>query len=231
MFVGDVQGCRAELEELLRRCDHDPARDALVCVGDLVNRGPDSLGTLRRLRELGARSVLGNHDLHLLRVAAGLRELRAEDTFVDVLAAPDRGELLAWLGEHPFALRAGGALVVHAGLHPAWGDPVERLRGLDPLVPHPDSDFATRVRWCAPDGTRPAADDPPPGPPFRPWFELRPPGAETVVFGHWASRGLVRAPGLRGLDTGCVWGGALTAWIAEEDRLVQVEAARAYQTP
>ena len=96
---------------------------------------------------------------------------------------------------------------------------------------HADSEFATRVRYCSADGERPLRDDPPPGPPYRPWYAFRSPGAETVVFGHWATRGLVCEPGLRGLDTGCVWGGRLTAWIAEEDRIVQVPARRAYLTP
>lgn len=91
--------------------------------------------------------------------------------------------------------------------------------------------FALTVRYCAPDGTRPEADWPPPPAPFRPWFEYypsRPDERRTVVFGHWARMGLVLRDQLRGLDTGCVWGLRLTAWIAEEDRLVQVEAARAY---
>lgn len=231
VFVGDVQGCREELEALLEALAFDEGRDRLLPVGDLVNRGPDSLGSLRCLRALGARPVLGNHDLHLLRVAAGTRAVRASDTFGDVLAAPDRDELLAWLGAQPFARREGGALVVHAGLDPTWGDPLEVLRGLDPLVPSPATDFATRVRYCDASGERPGHDDADPGPPFAPWYAFLPAGHPTVVFGHWAVRGLVVEEGLRGLDTGCVWGGRLTAWIAEEDRLVSVPARRTWQTP
>ena len=120
--IGDVQGCRHSLERLLARISLDARRDRLWFVGDLVNRGPDSLGALRLVRSLGPRVVLGNHDLHLLAVAVGARPLKASDTFMDVLGAPDRDELLAWLAEQPLVVRddASGWLMVHAGLLPAW---------------------------------------------------------------------------------------------------------------
>jgi bis(5'-nucleosyl)-tetraphosphatase (symmetrical) len=229
IFVGDVQGCRAELEALLEELRFDPAADRLCPVGDLVNRGPDSLGALRLLRDLEAQPVLGNHDLHLLRAAAGTRKPREEDTLEGVLGAEDRDELLAWLAAQPFARGWEDVLLVHAGLHPRWNAPLSVLAGLDPLVPHPDTDFCTRVRHCDPAGARPERDDPWPGVPFQPWFEVQPLRAQRVVFGHWAARGLVDLDGYLGLDTGCVWGGALTAWVAEEDRLVSVRARRAYQ--
>ncbi len=230
VFVGDVQGCWRELEGLLEAVDFEAAHDALVSVGDVVNRGPDSAETLRLLRSIGARLVLGNHDLHLLRVAEGGRRPRSSDTFGDVLDAEDREELLTWLAAQPFARMEAGCLVVHAGLHPKWEDPIAELAGLDPLEPHPATDFATRVRFCTAKGKRPKGDVPPPKKPFRPWYEFRESTKPTVVFGHWAARGLVVEKGLRGLDTGCVWGGRLTAWIAEEDRLVHVDARRAYQS-
>lgn len=230
IFVGDVQGCREELEQLLELVRFDPTADVLEPVGDVVNRGPDSLGTLRLLRRLGAGGVLGNHDVHLLKVDAGLRRVGKKDTLDDILASPERAELVAWLRARPFAKTVGDVLVVHAGLHPAWGDPVTRLARLDPLADHPDARFAITVRWCTPTGEQPGDDaDPPASDRFKPWFEQWPPRAGmTVVFGHWARRGLVARPGFRGLDTGCVWGGKLTAWIAEEDRLVDVPARRAY---
>jgi len=228
IFVGDVQGCRAELERLLETLRFDPARDRLYPVGDLVNRGPDSLGALRLLHRLDAGAVLGNHDVHLLRVAAGRRALRDGDTIDDVLAAPDRDALLGWLHGLPWIRTWDDVVLVHAGIHPAWTDPVAVLNGIDPLVDDERSAFVTRVRWCDPSGARPPADRPPPQPPCVPWFELRPPDPRTIVWGHWAERGLVVTDGLRGLDTGCVWGGRLTAWIAEEDRLVDVPAERAY---
>lgn len=235
VFVGDIQGCREELERLLEAVRFDPAADRLEPVGDLVNRGPDSLGVLRLLRELGAGGVLGNHDLHLLRCAAGVRALTQRDTFQDVLEAPEREELLAWLAARPFARCWDDVWLVHAALHPAWRDPERELAGLDPLLADARSDFATRVRYCAGDGTLPARDWPPPRAPFVPWYEhwlaRAKPGAPTLVFGHWARQGLVVRPGLRALDSGCVWGRALTAWIAEEDRIVQVPAARVYSEP
>ncbi|MDP6540321.1 MAG: metallophosphoesterase [Planctomycetota bacterium] len=231
IFVGDIQGCRVELERLLEAVAFDPAGDVLCPVGDLVNRGPDSLGTLRLLHGVGAEAVLGNHDVHLLRTAAGLRAERPGDTFADVLASGEREELLAWLGALPFVRAWDDLLAVHAGLHPLWSAPEVLLAGRDPLHPDPQTDFATRARSCAPDGERPAQDWPEPPEPFRPWFDYWPPDAaerRTVVFGHWARLDGVHRPRVRGLDTGCVWGGRLTAWIAEEDRLVAVESERAY---
>jgi bis(5'-nucleosyl)-tetraphosphatase (symmetrical) len=231
IYVGDIQGCRAELEQLLAVLRFDPAADRLCPVGDLVNRGPDSLGALRLLRALDAHSVLGNHDLHLLRVAAGRRALRAGDTLEELLTAPDRDELLAWLARQPFLRAESGLYCVHAGLHPAWRDPQRELAGLGPLDEDARIEFATRARFCDEHGQRPALDDPEPPPPQRPWYEhyhSTQHGGRRVVFGHWAARGLVRTPDALGLDSGCVWGGALSAWLPDEDRIVTVPARRAW---
>jgi len=231
IFVGDVQGCRAELERLLEELRFDPAADELHPVGDFVNRGPDSAGVLRLCRQLGAGGVLGNHDVLLLCVARGLRGWRKRDTAQDVLAAPDARELVEWLGARPLVRAFPDVICVHAGLDPRWQDPVAALVRLDPLREEPDLAFAISARYCDEHGARPASDWPAPAPPFRPWHEFWPPGAaekRTVVYGHWARAGLLLRPQLRGLDSGCVWGGKLSAWIAEEDRIVQVAAARAY---
>lgn len=231
IFIGDVQGCRVELERLLALVRFDPAADELHPCGDFVNRGPDSAGVLRLCRDLGAGGVLGNHDVHALRVARGLRQAGKRDTLETLLRADDRDELFAWLAARPFVRAWNDALLVHAGVHPSWRDPVRALVGLDPLVESAELSFAVSARYCAADGARPASDWPEPAPPFRPWYEFWPPRAEerrTVVFGHWARAGLVVRPQVRGLDTGCVWGGKLTAWIAEEDRCVQVDAERAW---
>jgi bis(5'-nucleosyl)-tetraphosphatase (symmetrical) len=226
-----VQGCRAELDDLLAAMKFDAASDRLEPAGDLVNRGPDSAGVIRLLMGLDTGGVLGNHDLHLLRRARGLSPARPRDTLDGVLAAPDRDAMLAWLAGRPLAKEWTDVLLVHAGLDPTWKDPVARLARKDPLADDDDVAFATRVRYCAADGRRPARDDPPPGKPFRPWYEhWEDRERRMLVFGHWARRGLVRRPRVRGLDTGCVWGGRLTAWIAEEDRLVSVPARRAYAT-
>ena len=232
IFIGDIQGCRVELELLLAALAFDPAADELHPVGDLVNRGPESLGTLRLLRSLGAQGVLGNHDVHLMRVASGVRKLGARDTIQDVLAAPDCDELVGWIRTLPFVRKWDDVWLVHAALQPAWADPEEELRGLDPLLPHAAIEFATRARYTTPDGALAKHDWPPPNEPYKPWFvhwfDSRVGDKRTVVYGHWARMNLVLRPKLRGLDTGCVWGGKLSAWIAEEDRIVQVSAQRAY---
>lgn len=234
IFIGDIQGCRDELERLLEAAGYDPAQDELHPVGDMVNRGPDSAGTLRLLKDLQAGGVLGNHDVHLLRVAQGSRRLGRRDTLEDLLAAEDRDELLAWLGERPFVRAWQDVVCVHAAIHPGLEDPATDLLGVDPLQQDPRSDFTTRARYCDPSGQRPEADWPVPDPPFVPWYkhwQSRQGEERTVVFGHWAREGLVTQERVRGLDTGCVWGGRLTAWIPEEDRLVSVEAARVYSPP
>jgi len=226
IFIGDIQGCLEQLNELLATLRLRPS-DRLYSVGDLVNRGPDSLGVLRRMRDLGVTVVLGNHDLHLLRIAAGTSAPGKDDRLAAVLEAPDGDALVAWLGTQPVLHVEDDLVVVHGGLHPAWtavaGVAAELNAALFDHV-HRRRDarirFATEVRYCDAQGTRPPRDDPPPGPPFVPW-DSHYRGERTVVFGHWARRGLVVGPRLRGLDSGCVYGGPLTAWIAEEDRIVQ----------
>jgi bis(5'-nucleosyl)-tetraphosphatase (symmetrical) len=227
IFIGDIQGCLEPLDRLLQRLK-PRSGDRICCVGDLVNRGPDSLGVLRRIREIGARTVLGNHDLKLLKLAGGTRGQSIPAELRSVLEAPDAAELIGWLERQPVMRIDDDLVVVHAGLHPRWTDvgaiTEATSRGLRAhLSGRPDDRiaFATEVRHCDAAGRRPAVDDPPPGPPFMSWDHWYT-GPLTVVFGHWARRGLVRAARIRGLDTGCVYGGALTAWIAEEDHFVQV---------
>ncbi len=167
-------------------------------VGDLVAKGPDSDGVLALLRSLGAEPVLGNHDLSWL-------------TRGTVRDPADR----AWLRAQPVVRVEPDIIVVHAGLHPHWQE--DQLLELTPE----EIDFAVNVRYCDADGQRPATDWPPPEPPFVPWdehYRL----SKRVVFGHWARRGLVQTDRVVGLDTGCVYGKTLSAWIAEEDRIVQV---------
>jgi bis(5'-nucleosyl)-tetraphosphatase (symmetrical) len=230
IFIGDVQGCRGPLDRMFRQLAlrHD---DCVYCVGDLVNRGPDSLGVLRRVRDIGGRCVLGNHDLALLKLAAAPARHSVPAALEPVLRAPDAAELIDWLAQQPVMLVDGDIVVVHAGLHPRWTDLSTVAAEVNRAVPaHLNGScdsritFATQVRHCDADGRRPARDDPPPGPPFAPWDHWYR-GPHTVVFGHWARRGLVAGARVRGLDTGCVYGGALTAWIAEEDRFVQVSGS------
>jgi bis(5'-nucleosyl)-tetraphosphatase (symmetrical) len=232
IFIGDVQGCARQLDALLIAVGLRSS-DQVFLAGDLVNRGPDSLGVLRRARGLGARAVLGNHDVELLRAAERLRSTgRSDRRFAKVLDAPDAAEVLEWLAAQPVLRVESDIVLVHGGLHPAWknlGATAARInqriarhvRGtVDRTI-----EFATCVRHCDARGRRPPTDDPPPPAPFHPWDRFYR-GRRTVVFGHWARRGLVIETRVRGLDTGCVYGGALTAWIAEEDRIIQVPGWR-----
>lgn len=196
IFVGDIQGCREQLEQLLAKVGF-ASGDRLIPVGDLVNKGPDSDGVLDLAMQLGAEPVLGNHDLSWL--AKGRCAERHE----------------TWLRSQPIVRVFDDLIAVHAGLHPAWNE--EKLTSLTAE----EVNFAVNVRYCDASGTRPASDWPPPEPPFLPWDEFYM-GDKRVVFGHWARRRLVQRPNCIGLDTGCVYGGELTAWIAEEDRIVQV---------
>lgn len=253
--IGDIQGCLRELQELLQRIGFSPDRHELWLVGDLVNRGPDSLGTLRFVRSLGdgAKVVLGNHDLHLLAVAFGAdRKLRKDDTLDEVLAAPDRDALLEWLITRPLAIRDGEDLMVHAGVVPQWSaDEVLILAGeveaalrRDPLAlfaamygNRPDHwsaelsgvdrlrfviNVLTRMRYCRDDGRIDLKMKGAPGTQesgWMPWFEApkRQTASLRVITGHWSTLGFVDRPNLLALDTGCVWGGALSAASLDDD--------------
>ncbi len=263
--IGDIQGCHETLMRLVQRNRYDPQLDRLWFVGDLVNRGPQSLEVLRWVRDLGetATVVLGNHDLHLLALADGLRDSKPLDTLQQVLDAPDCDELLHWLRHRPLLHREPPYLLVHAGLMPSWteqeaeqmarrveyalrgNEAAELLRWFqkddavvwrDDLksVEHLRVSLAvlTRLRTCTGDGrlcleyTGPPAEAPAG---CHPWFSL--PGrrsADTVVlFGHWSTLGLLQTPGAIGLDTGCLWGGTLSAMRLEDRYVFQEPAAEA----
>jgi bis(5'-nucleosyl)-tetraphosphatase (symmetrical) len=259
--IGDVQGCYAELSELLDIVRFEPAKDRLWLVGDLVNRGPDSLSVLRKVKSLGAAAttVLGNHDLHLLIVAAGHRHPHRRDTLAEVLAAPDRDELIDWVRGLPLVVRDGERLMVHAGLVPSWtsADAAMHAREVEAVLRSPGcneflrdlygdeparwrDDLAgidrlraivnvcTRLRFCAADGTmefseKRGTDHAPSG--FAPWFAhpTRRSARDTIYCGHWSTLELMLAPNVAMLDSGCVWGGALTA--------IRLDDGRVYQAP
>jgi bis(5'-nucleosyl)-tetraphosphatase (symmetrical) len=248
-MIGDVQGCDEALGRLLETVDFSPSRDTLYLLGDLVNRGPQSLAVLHRLMALegSAHCLLGNHDLHLLATAHGVRKPHRSDTVQDILNAPDRSALLDWLRHRPMALYAHGWLMVHAGVlpqwdltqtlalageletvlrSPGWADFLagmygnqpdfwsDSLRGAERLRVIVNS--LTRLRFCSAQGVmefdaKDGADTAPPG--FMPWFDV--PGRRTagvpMAFGHWSTLGAVQREGVLPLDTGCVWGGCLTA--------------------
>jgi bis(5'-nucleosyl)-tetraphosphatase (symmetrical) len=249
--IGDVQGCYDELRCLLDQLGFDPAGDRLWFVGDIVNRGPDSLAVLRFVRQLGDRAigVLGNHDLHLLAISEGNRRPLRDDTVEDVLEAPDAAELLDWLRHRPIMhYDAGlGFALLHAGLPPQW-DRVAALAHaaeLEAVLRGPDfhdfclnmygneprrwndaltgmerlrfiSNCFSRLRYAGLDGSVAFAEKGPPGsqaPGYVPWF-MAPERASRdtrIVFGHWSTLGYVATHNVWGLDTGCLWGGALTA--------------------
>lgn len=233
-----------------------------------MNRGPRSLETLRRIRALGASAqvVLGNHDLHLLAVAHGIRNTHRTDTLDEILNAPDRDELLDWLRKQPLALMKNGYLLVHAGVLPQWTaqqtldlagevqavlsspDWVAFLRQMYGNTPAKWDDALegadrlrcivnalTRIRFCTEDGTMEfggtkGADADLPG--YLRWFDV--PGRKTqdvtVVFGHWSTLGLIMQPDIISLDTGCLWGGKLSAVCLQDRSVIQVDCPE-YQRP
>lgn len=268
--VGDIQGCFDSLRRLLDLCRFDPAADRLWLVGDLVNRGPQSLETLRFVKGLGdaALTVLGNHDLYLLMVAEnGARKRGKDDTIQPILDAPDRDELLDWLRRRPLCHLEGGFCLVHAGLLPQWTaararelageveaalageayrDFMANMWGSEPASWSDDlSGWArlrvvvnamTRMRFCSPAGimdfhSKGEVADAPPG--FLPWFEV--PGRRSadsvIVAGHWSALGLRLSPNLLALDSGCLWGGHLTALRLEDRRVFQVDCSAAEAQP
>lgn len=233
--VGDIHGCAGALDRLLRAIRFDPSRDELWSVGDLVNTGPDSAETLRLWRDIAGRGVLGNHDIYALRVHAGTRERREDDTLDDLLRAPDADALLGLLRDLPVLVHLPGerqsreAWVVHAGLRPDWADlpaVARRLNAVprdDARLLDPEIAFATRARCCLPSGEILPFPGPPEecAAPYRPWDSFYR-GEALVIHGHWARRGHYRGERTMSLDSGCVYGERLTAWCQEEDRVVQV---------
>lgn len=261
--IGDLQGCLEPFERLLARIEFNPDRDRLLLAGDLVARGPDSLGTLRRVHAMRDNliTVLGNHDLHLLALAYGHARLKKKEErdLGPILEAPDRDELMEWLRQRPLLHEEPDfdAVLVHAGIPPQWtldearararevetvlqGEQLELylagMYGNDPPgwsdelegVPRwrVITNALTRMRFVTEDGhldmtVKGEADKAPPG--CMPWFEhprrmLR---DHLILFGHWAAlRGDVSAANLEALDSGCVWGNALTALRLEDRRRV-----------
>lgn len=258
--IGDIQGCFEAFKELLVAIAFNPAKDRLWLCGDLVNRGENSIGTLRwcMAHEDQVVAILGNHDLHLLAVAEGFVPAHRNDTLAEILDAPDRDEVLDWLRHRPMLHREGGWLMVHAGLlpewtpelaeslareleevlrGPGWRDFLRQMYGNEPRHWSPAlvgqdrlrlvANVMTRTRYLHRDGglefQHKCAPDQAPGE-LIPWFDMpeRRSAGVRVVFGHWSTLGLMLRDDVAALDTGCLWGGRLSAVRLEDDRLFQV---------
>lgn len=264
--IGDVQGCYQQLQSLL---NHPEIRDDPNCklwfAGDIINRGKGSLETLQCIMELGdkAITILGNHDIHCLAVAAGFRKEHQTDTLADILQSKHRDDYIEWLRHRPLAHYDYEHLMVHAGVMQPWtaemtmelaeevskktlkaDDWQQKLAKLFGNEPNYwDDSFTgnkrrrvvinalTRMRMCHIDGSMDFdyKGAPPMEPPNSksktlPWFELpnRQSAHTTVVFGHWSTLGLLIRPNLLALDTGCVWGGSLTALRLNDRKLIQI---------
>lgn len=261
--IGDLQGCHDQFLQLLQRIDFKPDRDQLWLAGDLVNRGPASLETLRACfdRRDNVTAVLGNHDLHLLAVMAGAATPRRKDTLEPVLSAPDRDRLETWLLSCPLLAENETHLLCHAGIYPLWdletarrcareveaalANPASRQQYFDNMYgnepAHWNESWTGVERWrtitnmytrmrlldqsAALDlefketvAAAPAH--------LTPWFEWpqRTRLPKRILFGHWAAlEGRVSNTDVIALDTGCVWGGSLTAYCLESEALISCQ--------
>jgi bis(5'-nucleosyl)-tetraphosphatase (symmetrical) len=256
--IGDLQGCLTPLIQLLEQINYHPEQDKLWFAGDLINRGEESLETLRFIKSLGnnATIVLGNHDLHLLAVSHGHGKLKRGDTLAEILTAGDRDDLMDWLRHQPLFHydKQLNTVMTHAGIPPCWdlkkaqtlakevedklkSDSVDDffatmygnkpdqwsddLTGLDRL--RAITNYLTRMRFCdenskldleSKEGINTATKG------YAPWFNYptKVPEDCHIVFGHWAAlEGKTQKERIHALDTGCVWGGSLTA-LRLEDR-------------
>lgn len=258
--VGDIQGCFDAFVQLLGEAGFNAARDRLWLVGDLVNRGPQSLEVLRYVKGLGdaATVVLGNHDLHLIMRGNGFGRSSREDTLDAVLAAGDCDELMQWLRSRPLFYQEDEYAMVHAGLLPQWsigrgrelGAEVQaalmatnyreflaNMWGSEPNAWRDDLrgwkrlrvivNAMTRMRFCTPEGVMELrAKGPPDKAPtgYLPWFSVPQCASRThtLIFGHWSALGFYQEPRLLALDSGCLWGGSLTAVRLEDRKVFQL---------
>ena len=260
-IVGDIQGCFEPFQHLLKQVKFNPDKDRLWSVGDLINRGPDNLATLRWCfaHRDSVTMVLGNHDLHLMAVSAGARKPSRKDNFHDILEAPDREQMIEWLHFQPLVHHEDGVTLVHAGIPPIWtaAESLERAKEVETMLQSARCDdffremygnepfvwddslsgmtrlrvitnYLTRMRYCTRKGKLDLISKGPQplpdalaGKKVAPWFSHpnRLTKGQKVIFGHWASlEGMTDDPNIIGLDTGCVWGRAMTLYELETGR-------------
>ena len=259
--IGDIQGSYHAFMALLSRLEFNPKQDKLWLVGDLINRGSGSLEVLRWCyqHQDSIKTVLGNHDLHALAVAYGIKPAHKGDTLQAIIDAPDQLELLTWLRYQPLLLAENNYVMVHAGLLPQWtlaqalalASEVEAalqgenhldffanmygslpnswredLTGMDRL--RIITNAMTRMRICTASGEMEFAfkgelPDIPAG--YMPWFDVpaRQSSDATIICGHWSALGLKKRANIIALDTGCLWGGQLTAFCLETKQVTQID--------
>jgi bis(5'-nucleosyl)-tetraphosphatase (symmetrical) len=247
--IGDIQGCFDELLKLLDTLSFNEHDDQLWFAGDLVNRGPKSLETLRFVKSLGdsAITVLGNHDLHLLAASCAPKIAHKKDSLLPILEAPDRDELIDWLRHRPLFHFNDDFCLVHAGVPPQWDFKktqkmallaeqtlrganyqafLKQMYGNKPNIWSPNLkgverlrfivNCFTRMRYCDASGRLDFIHSGPLGSQPKnlvPWFEApkRKSTDMRIIFGHWSSLGYYEGPNCYAIDTGCLWGGQLTA--------------------
>lgn len=262
--IGDVQGCLESLEGLLEQI---PENARIVFVGDIINRGPQSLASLRLVKHLvetgrAVNTVLGNHDLHLLAVAAGAGKMHRKDTIAEILQAPDAQELIDWIRTRPLLIELDDTVFVHAGIPPQWSMKDARryaaevqtalqsdrwkdyLAGMYGDDTDPDSESQTqrmrailngftRMRYFDSKGKmdfepKMGPKDAPKG--LIPWFDCKRKVKRTICFGHWSTLGLLMRDNIIAIDTGCLWGGSLTA-VRIRDRRIFTEQCPQWAAP
>jgi bis(5'-nucleosyl)-tetraphosphatase (symmetrical) len=262
--IGDIQGCYYSFQALLQRIEFNVDNDTLWLVGDLINRGSGSLAVLRWCfqHQKNIKIVLGNHDLHAIAVAHGIRKPNRRDTLQEIFDASDGEELLTWLRYQPLMVHDQDYVMVHAGLLPQWSTEdalgyakeveaalqsdsyvdflanmygntpnlwYENLTGYDRL--RAITNAMTRLRVCTKEGAldfdfKGELADTPRG--LTAWFDIpdRRTKNQAIVFGHWSALGLVQRENVYALDTGCLWGGKLTAMCLETKKTTQVKPDR-----
>ena len=206
IFIGDLQGCFDEFMQLLEKLNYSPKEDELILLGDLINRGPKSMEVVSYLMEHPEiKSVMGNHEYHFIRHVGGKKKKKSFTPLVKEFG-DKLPKVVKYLKRLPMFIESEKWIAVHAGLEPGK---------------HPSSSsskFLCTVRMLGSNGES------------RPWFEYYF-GPKWVIFGHWSLKGLVCEKKVRGLDTGCVYGGELTAWVYPEDKFVSVSAQKMHYDP
>jgi len=270
--IGDLQGCYSELQDLLDKINFDETNDQLWFVGDLVNRGPNSLECLRFVKSLGtkAKTVLGNHDLHLLAVANKVRKPHRNDTFDEILNAEDSETLFNWIKQQPLLVNESDLnfTMIHAGLPPQWTleqakelaqetesliqsnhfyDFIHNMYGNKPDIWHEKLEgddrhrfiinAFTRIRYLDKNNKLDMKEKSAPGEQVKsllPWYQIKNRRTQTdkIIFGHWSTVHLgyennFKRHNVYPLDTGCLWGGELTAMRLEDEKMFSVPSKQA----